>query len=162
MVGLLGQEGRSIAIGLALAAGALAVPMSGCHPVAVRGGATASADVVVPIQSADPLNLILIGSQTTDAPIQLGGTGVRVARGTTQTIGVAGSGITPATAFAVVGIGPSLSVIRFGMTQGGGQDPLPAVVLALAVPEGTPPGLYSIVAVRGTDVAFLTGSVEVF
>lgn len=151
------QEGGAIAIGLGFAL----LTFAACHPVAVRSGATASADVAVPAQGADPLNLLVIGAQTGDGPIQLGGTGVRVARGTTEKIAVAGPGIAPGTAFAVVGIGPTLQVLQFGMTQGG-VDAIPAALLSLTVPPGTPPGLYSIVAVRGVEVAFLTGSIEVF
>ncbi len=72
-----------------------------------------------------------------------------------------GPGMTPGTGFAVVGIGFSATVVRYGETQGGSGGTQPAAVVSLVVPPDAPPGLYSIVAVRGFQMATFSGGIEV-
>jgi hypothetical protein len=143
-------------------AASFALSFAACQPVPLRAGETVRADVAVP--PAQPaVNLAVIGvTQDVQRPIELHPTGVRVARGSESTIGIAGPGVEPGTAFAVIGIGFDLRLVRFGTTQGGGQMPMPAAVLSLAVAPDVVPGLYSLIAVRGVEYSVLAGSVEVF
>lgn len=140
---------------------AAAAALAACQPVPLRAGETVRADVAVPA-SAPAVNLVAIGAGTEGQPIALHPTGFRIERGASAMIGVAGPGVEPGTGFAIVGIGFDLRLVRFGTTQGGGQTPLPAAVLSLSVGADVAPGLYSILAVRGTDYSVLAGGVEVF
>ncbi|MBM4247712.1 MAG: hypothetical protein FJ148_28645 [Deltaproteobacteria bacterium] len=67
----------------------------------------------------------------------------------------------PGTGFVVLGIGFQANVIRYGETQGGSGASQPAAVLSLVVPPDAATGLYSIVAVRGFEIATLSGGIEV-
>lgn len=136
--------------------------LGACHPVAVRRGETTVADVTVPTQPASGLNLLAIGrADAPDGQIVLRGTGIEVARGETATIGLMGPGVTPGTSFVVLGIGFQASVVRFGETQGGSGASQPAAVLSLVVPADAPPGIYSIVAIRGFELSVFSGGIEV-
>ena len=132
-----------------------------CHPVVVRSQETTVADVTVPTQPVTNVNILAIGLADGDGRIVLRATGIEVQRGTTATIGLMGPGMTPGTGFAVLGIGFQANVIRYGETQGGSGTSQPAAVLSLVVPSDAPPGLYSIVAIRGFELATLTGGIEV-
>ena len=131
-----------------------------CHPVAVRRGETTFADVTVPTQTTTDVNILGIGRADATGQITLRSTGISVARGETTTIGVMGPGMIPGTGFAVLGFGFQASVVRYGETQGGAGSQ-PAAVLSLVVPVNTPPGLYSIIAIRGFEFSMLSGSIEV-
>ena len=135
--------------------------LAGCHPVAVRPQETTVADVTVPTRPASSVNILALGRADADGRIVLRATGIQVARGETATIGLMGPGMTPGTGFAVVGIGFSATVVRFGETQGGSGGTQPAAVVSLVVPPDAPPGLYSIVAVRGFEMATFSGGIEV-
>jgi hypothetical protein len=132
-----------------------------CNAVAVRRGETTAADVKVPTQPVTNVNILAIGRADADGRIVLRGTGISVARGETVMIGLSGPGMIPGTGFVVLGFGFQTTVVRFGETQGGSGMVQPAVVLSLAVPPDTPPGLYSIVAMRGFEFALFSGSIEV-
>jgi hypothetical protein len=127
----------------------------------VRVGETTVADVAAP-PAPGSVNLVVAGIAVGDGPIELRASGFRIARGASSTLGVAGPGVEPGTSFAVMGIGFDVRVVRFGVTEGGGQSPLPAAVLALEVSPDVAPGLYSLIAVRGEEYSLLSGSVEVF
>jgi len=135
--------------------------LAACHPVAVRRGETTQADVTVPTQPVANVNILAIGRADAAGQIVLRTTGIEVARGETATIGLMGPGMTPGTGFVVLGIGFQASVVRFGETQGGSGASQPAAVLSLVVPDDAPPGLYSIVAVRGFEFALFSGGIEV-
>lgn len=134
--------------------------LAACHPVAVRPGQTTIADVTVPTQPATTVNILGIGRADAGGQIVLRATGISVARGETVTIGITGPGMTPGTGFVVLGFGFQATVVRYGETQGG-SGPQPAAVVTLVVPADTPPGLYSIVAVRGLEFALLSAGIEV-
>lgn len=135
--------------------------LAACHPVAVRPGETTIADVTVPTQATTDVNILGIGrADATTGQITLRSTGISVARGETAMIGVMGPGMIPGTGFVVLGFGFQTTVVRYGETQGGAGSQ-PAVVLSLVVPASTPPGLYSIIAVRGFEFSMLSGSIEV-
>jgi hypothetical protein len=140
---------------------AAALMLAGCQPVPVRIGEVTHADVGVPA-APRTVNLVAIGIAVGDQPIVVRPTGLRVSRGTSATIGVAGAGVEPGTTFAVVGLGFGLRLIRVGTTQGGGQAAIPAAVLSLDVGSDVGPGLYSLVAVRGAEYSVLAGGIEVF
>ncbi|MEW6272415.1 MAG: hypothetical protein AB1689_24295 [Thermodesulfobacteriota bacterium] len=144
---------------LALVAGLQA--LAACNAVAVRRGETTSADVLVPTQPTTNVNILAIGRADVDGRIVLRGTGISVTRGETVMIGMSGPGMIPGTGFVVLGFGFQASVVRFGETQGGSGIVQPAVVLSLVVPADTPPGLYSIVAMRGFEFALFSGAIEV-
>lgn len=127
----------------------------------VRPQETTVADVTVPTQPSANVNILGIGRADADGRIVLRATGIEVARGETATIGLMGPGMTPGTGFVVLGIGFQASVIRYGETAGGSGASQPAAVLSLVVPHDAPPGLYSIVAVRGFELATLSGGIEV-
>lgn len=131
-----------------------------CHPVAVRPGETTIADVTVPTQATTDVNILGIGLADATGQITLRSTGIAVARGETAMIGVMGPGMIPGTGFVVLGFGFQTTVVRYGETQGGAGSQ-PAAVLSLVVPANTPPGLYSIIAVRGFEFSMLSGSIEV-
>jgi hypothetical protein len=131
-----------------------------CHPVAVRPGETTLADVTVPTQATTDVNILGIGRADATGQITLRSTGIAVARGETTMIGVMGPGMIPGTGFVVLGFGFQANVVRYGETQGGAGSQ-PAAVLSLVVPANTPPGLYSIIAVRGFEFSMLSGSIEV-
>ena len=135
--------------------------VAACHPVVVRSQETTVADVTVPTQPVTNVNILGIGLADADGRIVLRATGIEVPRGSTTTIGLMGPGMTPGTGFAVLGIGFQANVIRFGETQGGSGTSQPAAVLSLVVPPDAPPGLYSIVAIRGFELATLSGGIEV-
>jgi len=135
--------------------------LAACQPVPLRAGETVRADVSLP-GAAPAVNLAVIGLAEGTQPIVLHPTGLRIGRGTSATVGVAGPGVEPGTAFAVIGIGFDLRLVRFGTTQGGGQEPMPAAVLSLAVAPDVAPGLYSLIAIRGSEYAVFSGGVEVF
>jgi len=138
--------------------------LAACHPVAVRRGETAAADVTVPTQPVANVNILAVGRADQADPagqIVLRTTGIAVARGETATIGLMGPGMVPGTGFVVLGIGFAANVVRFGETQGGSGASQPAAVLSLVVPADAPPGLYSIVAVRGFEFAVFSGGIEV-
>jgi hypothetical protein len=138
--------------------------LAACHPVAVRRGETAAADVTVPTLPVAGVNILAIGRSAPGDPagqIVLRTTGIEVARGETATIGLMGPGMVPGTGFVVLGIGFQASVERFGETQGGSGTSQPAAVLSLVVPPDARPGLYSIVAVRGFEFAVFSGGIEV-
>ena len=135
--------------------------VAGCHPVVVRSGETTAADVPVPTLPERSVNILGIGRADQDGRIVLRTTGIAVARGETATIGVMGPGMAPGTGFAVLGLGFRASVVRYGETQGGATASQPAAVLTLAVPPDAPTGLYSIVALRGFEMAMLSGAIEV-
>ena len=132
-----------------------------CHPVAVRRGETTIADVTVPTQPAANVNILAIGRADDQGQIVLRSTGIAVTRGETATIGLMGPGMTPGTGFVVLGFGFQANVVRFGETQGGSGTAQPAAVVSLVVPAGTPPGLYSIVALRGLEFSLFSGGIEV-
>lgn len=144
---------------------ALALPLvaalAACNPVAVRGGETAAADVRVPPRPAPELDILAIGRADAEGRIVLRATGVGVARGETATIGMMGPGLVAGTSFVVLGTGFRASVVRYGETQGGSGTPMPAAVVSLVVPPGVAPGLYSIIALRGVEMAMLSGGIEV-
>lgn len=135
--------------------------LAACHPIVVRPQESTVADVAVPTQPAASVNILGIGRADADGRIVLRATGIEVARGTTATIGLMGPGMTPGTGFVVLGIGFQASVLRYGETQGGSGTSQPAAVLSLVVPPDAPPGLYSIVAIRGFEFAMLSGGIEV-
>lgn len=137
------------------------LPLTACQPVAVRPGETTRADVRVPPRPAPELDILAIGRADAEGRIVLRSTGIEVPRGETVMIGVAGPGLLPGTAFFVLGKGFRASVVRFAETQGGSGVPLPAAVLTVEVPPDAPPGLYSIIALRGVEMAMLTGGIEV-
>ena len=135
--------------------------LAACHPVAVRRGESTIADVTVPTQTTADVNILGIGrADPTTGQITLRSTGIAVARGETTTIGVMGPGMIPGTGFVVLGFGFQLSVVRYGETQGGSGSQ-PAAVVSLVVPADTPPGLYSLIAVRGFEFSVLSASIEV-
>lgn len=144
---------------LAAATALLVAPA--CNPVVVRRGETAPADVTVPTQPFGTVNILGIGRADAEGRIVLRATGISVARGETAMIGLMGPGMAPGTGFVVIGIGFRASVVRFAETDGGAGVPIPAAVLSLVVPAETPPGLYTIVAVRGFEMAVLSGGIEV-
>jgi hypothetical protein len=135
--------------------------LAACHPVAVRGGETTVADITVPTQPVANVNILAIGRADAAGQIVLRTTGIEVARGETATIGLMGPGMAPGTGFVVLGIGFQANVVRFGETQGGSGTAQPAAVLSLVVPPDAPAGLYSIVAVRGFELAVFSGGIEV-
>jgi hypothetical protein len=137
----------------------LALPA--CHPVVVRGGETAAAEIRVPPRPEPELNILAIGRADAEGRIVLRATGIDVARGETAMIGMMGPGLVPGTSFVVLGTGFRASVVRYGETQGGSGAPMPAAVVSLVVPQGAPPGLYSVIAVRGVEMAMLSGGIEV-
>jgi hypothetical protein len=140
---------------------ALLLPLlAACHPVAVRPDQTTIADVTVPTQPTSDVNILGIGRADANGQIVLRSTGISVARGETATIGIMGPGMTPGTGFVVLGFGFQATVVRYGQTQGGAGSQ-PAAVVTLVVPPGTPPGLYSIIAVRGLEFSLLSASIEV-
>lgn len=128
----------------------------------VRVGEVTRADVVVPPRDVAAVNILAMGiAEREGVPIVLGPSGVRVTRGTSAMIGVTGPGMEEGTAFAVIGLGLSVRIIRFAMTQGGTQGPQPAAVLSLVVPPDAAPGLYSLIAVRGREYSVFPGGLEV-
>jgi hypothetical protein len=135
--------------------------VAGCHPVVVRSGETSAADVAVPTLPVRSVNILGIGRADDEGRIVLRATGIAVGRGETTTIGLMGPGMIPGTGFVVIGIGFRASVVRYGETQGGSGIAQPAAVLTLVVPPDAAPGLYSIVALRGFEMAVLSGSIEV-
>jgi hypothetical protein len=141
-----------------LLAGLLLV--AACHPVVVRPGATTIADVTVPTQPTTDVNILGIGRTEASGQIVLRSTGIAVARGETAMVGIMGPGMIPGTGFVVLGFHFQANIVRYGETQGG-SGPLPAAVVSLVVPADTPPGLYSIVAVRGFQFSVLSASIEV-
>lgn len=147
----------AVALGFALAL----LPLTACHPVAVRRGETTRADVPVPPRPVPELNILAVGRADAEGRIVLRSTGVEVPRGETVMIGVMGPGVLPGTSFLVLGTGFRASVVRFAETQGGTGVPMPAAVVSLEVPADAPPGLYSIIALRGVEMAMLTGGIEV-
>jgi hypothetical protein len=106
------------------------------------------------------VNVVAIGVAVPDQPFFLRTTGVRVARGTSVTLGLAGPGVEPGASFAVLGPGFDTRLVRFGVTQGG-QGPLPAAVLTLAVRSDVLPGLYTLLATRDGEYSVFAGAVEV-
>lgn len=139
----------------------LVLALAGCHPVVVRSGETTVADVPVPTLPERNVNILGIGRADENGRIVLRTTGIAVARGESATIGVMGPGMIPGTSFVVTGFGIRASVVRFAETQGGNGTSQPAAVLTLDVPLDAPPGLYSIVALRGFEMAMLSGAIEV-
>jgi hypothetical protein len=135
--------------------------LAACHPVAVRPQETTIADVTVPTQPVTSVNILALGRADADGRIVLRAAGIQVARGETATIGLMGPGMTPGTGFAVIGIGFGATVVRFGETQGGSGGTQPAAVVSLVVPPDAAPGLYSIVAIRGFEMATFAGGIEV-
>ena len=135
--------------------------LAACHPVVVRPQETTVADVTVPTLPASNVNILALGRADADGRIVLRSTGIQVARGETATIGLMGPGMTPGTGFVVLGIGFQANVVRYGETQGGSGTSQPAAVVSLVVPSDAPPGLYSIVAVRGFEIATFSGGIEV-
>ena len=134
---------------------------SACQPVPVRVGETALADVGLPPVAEPAVNLVAIGVAAEGQPIVLRTTGVRLERGSTVMLGVAGPGVEPGALIAVVGTGFDTRVVRFGVTQGGGQPPMPAAVLSVTIGDSVSPGLYTLLAARSGQVSLFTGGVEV-
>ena len=137
------------------------LPVWACQPVPVREGQMSIADVAVPRRETAGVNLVAIGVADADGRIVLGATGIRVARGGSSTIGLAGPGLVEGTVFLVAGTALSVRVVRFTTTSGGGGAELPAAVLSLTVPADAEPGIYSVLAIRGRELAVFTGAVEV-
>jgi hypothetical protein len=135
--------------------------LAACHPVVVRSQETTIADVTVPTRPVTAVNILGIGRADADGRIVLRSTGIEAARGETATIGVMGPGMAPGTGFVVLGIGFQASVIRYGETAGGSGSSQPAAVLSLVVPPDARPGIYSIIVVRGSEFAMLSGGIEV-
>lgn len=127
----------------------------------VRSQETTVADVTVPTLPTTSVNILGIGRADAEGRIVLRATGIEVARGESTTIGLMGPGMAPGTGFVVLGLGFQANVIRYGETQGGSGTSQPAAVLSLVVPQNAPPGLYSIVAVRGFEFAVFSGGIEV-
>ncbi len=152
---------RTLPVVSLLALLALLPVLAACHPVVVRPQETIAADVTVPTQPSANVNILGIGRADADGRIVLRATGIEVARGETATIGLMGPGMEPGTGFVVLGIGFQANVIRYGETAGGSGTTQPAAVLSLVVPPDAPPGLYSIVAIRGFELATLSGGIEV-
>ncbi|HEY8515035.1 MAG TPA: hypothetical protein VIS07_05955 [Candidatus Binatia bacterium] len=132
-----------------------------CTAVEVRRGETTLADVQVPTQPTTSVNILGIGRADAEGRIVLRPTGISVSRGETAIIGLSGPGMIPGTGFVVLGFGFQANVVRYAETQGGSGTPQPAVVLSLTVPADTPPGLYSIMALRGYEFAMMTAAIEV-
>lgn len=134
---------------------------SGCTPVAVRPDEVTVADVGVPRQGDEGLNILAIGTADADGRIVLRTTGTSVARGETADIGVMGPGLLLGAQFLVVGIDIGVELIRFAVTQGGGIEPQPAAVLRVVVPEHAEPGLYSLLVIRSGRYTIFSGGLEV-
>lgn len=135
--------------------------LAACHPVVVRPQEAAVAHVTVPTLAASTVNILALGRADGEGRIVLRSTGIAVARGETATIGLMGPGMAPGTGFVVLGIGFQANVIRYGETQGGSGTSQPAAVVSLVAPPDALPGLYSIVAVRGLEIATFSGGIEV-
>lgn len=133
----------------------------GCTPVGVRAGEVTVADVAVPRQGDDELNLLAIGTADADGRILLRTTGASVARGETIEVGVMGPGLLWGAQFLVVGLDIPVKLVRFAVTQGGGIGPQPAAVLRITVPEDAAPGLYSILVTRFGHHSIFSGGLEV-
>jgi hypothetical protein len=138
----------------------LLLTIGACTPVAVHQGTSTPADVAASRGDGSALNLLSMGVAGADGRIFPRPTGGAVDRGSTVTVGVVGPGIAPGTAIGVLAVGFGIRPIRFTTTQGG-SGPIPAAVLSLTVPSDARPGLYSIVAVRGTELSVLSGVLEV-
>jgi hypothetical protein len=143
-------------------AGLLAVALlAACTPVTVREGEVASADIGVPPGDSTGFNILAIGVADAQGSIAPRSTGLRVAPGSHTMIGAVGPGLVDGTTFAVIGLGPSVQLVRFTVAQTVTQGTLPAAVLWLNVPDDAPAGLYSLLALRDGQISIFTAGIEV-
>jgi hypothetical protein len=141
----------------------LFLSLPGCTPVPVRVGEVTSAPISVNGGDSRTLNILAIGRVGTDgrfvAPPRASGFAVN--RGDHLTIAVIGPGMETGTLVGVVGVGFDASPIAFDTISGGTFNGQPVAVFSLFIPPYAYPGLYSVIAGRGTDFSVLAGSLEV-
>ena len=139
------------------------VVSTGCQPVTVRSGDLVPAPIAVAPGDSSALNILAIGSVNPDGSFAARphASGFTVTRGSTVAIAVIGPGMLSGTRVGVVGTGFVSTPIGFDTISGGSFDGQPVAVFSLLVPSYAEPGLYSVIAGRGTAFSVLAGSLEV-
>ena len=146
---------------VAVSVGLLLLPS--CQPVTVHSGDLVPAPIAVNPGDSSALNILAIGSVNPDGTFAARphASGFTVTRGSTLAIAIIGPGMQSGTRVGVVGTGFVSTPIGFDTISGGAFDGQPVAVFSLSIPPYAEPGLYSVIAGRGTAFSVLAGSLEV-
>jgi len=109
------------------------------------------------------VNILAIGVLNPDGSFnpRLRASGFAVTRGSNVMIAVVGPGMITGTRVGVVGTGFVSVPAEFGQVTGGTFDGQPVAVFSMTIPQTAQPGIYSVIAGRGTQFAVLAGALEV-